>query len=479
MKLIMRTFFPPQGQGPSFCSGVRLVRGKENLLATARFAGWLADEKALNSILDATGASGTKCCIHCNNIFQRVNDDALGGNARSIACTDVNQFHRNDDQTIYDMYDCLREQRPHLSQAQYRKMCQYLGLKLNPHGVLADEHLRTIVRPATHTIHDWMHMILNGGVANIQAARVLELLMARGIKLELLQNFAATFILPAEHGKIKPQWFHLDRLGKDRGSLKAFASEMTSILVILESFMDNVVKPEHGLHDHVLCLRLLCKIVGILRLGPKDVMQYMDVLQATITDHGEMFVKLYTDHVKPKFHYLRHLKENADHLKMCLSCFVTERKHRITKRVALYTFRGIDNAVIRNLVFRQCEAFKDCGSGSLFHERCLVEPREVSFGETVVLQARRALLTCGAVAVKDVVALATGEIGRVVSFWGFNSSVVGEVEFFERLSADVWRVAGVSYFVDVAKIERAVVYAPCMQDCIRVLLPARSKYFLA
>ena len=293
-----------------------------------------------------------------------------------------------------------------------------------------------------------------------------------------LQIFTKQFVLPKELGKAQPYWFDRARVGGKYKIHNGFASEMLSIIVIMECFLVQSVEPQHNLQEHVECWQLLSKIIALLCLGAKDVMPYMSMLAELIREHGELFVRLYGAHVKPKFHYLRHLRENAESLGACLSCFVTERKHRITKRVALFTSRGIDNAVIKNLVFPQCGAFKDVGEGSLFNERCLVRPRERKFMGTTVLQASRALLYCGAVSANDVVAFKNGEVGRAICFWGFGGAVIIEVASFSRVSADVWRLGANTRFVDSSAVDAAAIYAPCADDCVIVLLPARLKHSL-
>eukprot|EP00959_Pyramimonas_sp_CCMP1952_P358253 7501357-Pyramimonas_sp.AAC.1 len=72
-------------------------------------------------------------------------------------------------------------------------------------------------------------------------------------------------------------------------------------------------------------------------------MEYVDVLDGLLRVHGDMFIRLYPAAARPKFHQALHLLENMRYVGKWLSCFVTERKHRITKRCALYVFRHIDN----------------------------------------------------------------------------------------------------------------------------------------
>ena len=56
MSRVLQVFFSAAGH--SMEHGVTIVNGTNNLLMTARFGGFLADEKAHNQIGDSKGASG-------------------------------------------------------------------------------------------------------------------------------------------------------------------------------------------------------------------------------------------------------------------------------------------------------------------------------------------------------------------------------------------------------------------------------------
>ena len=58
------------------------------------------------------------------------------------------------------------------------------------------------------------------------------------------------------------------------------------------------------------------------------------------------------------------------------SDIVTERKHRMTKKIALHVFRSIDNVVVNGMLNRLCLAITD-PSSSLFREKYQVDARRV------------------------------------------------------------------------------------------------------
>jgi hypothetical protein len=482
MKLVLQVFFATNG--PSFDKGVQIVCGKENILATARFSGFLADEKALSQVADTKGAAGTKCCMDCNNVYNRVSNAAIHRVEGSVGidCTDMSKLRRTSDNDFFACYDYLEVQRAILNDTQYDSVSQRLGIKVNQHGLMGCRALRNVVyKPVTHNIRDWMHTLVSNGVANVQCARLLHFMVKRlTFKLDPISAFVVAFVLPQRFGKTHPSWVSKKRLGKGWKSLTSFSGEMLSLLPILECFLVDVDDPESALHPHVVCFQLLCAIVGILGLGPDDCVPFVPQLTDLIAEHGALFVELYGEHVKPKFHHFRHLPETIDRLQKCVSCFVTERKHRLTKRMALFTFRHIDNTVIKSMVNKQCTQL--AGDANLFNVRALARPRRVNFAGTEILQAKEALLPSGTIRKDDVVVLRSGEAARTISFWGVGDNVSVELQMYKRVSDTKWEVThgdDMKKVVDVERVVDAVAYAELERGIIRVLLPARVKLALA
>ena len=477
MKKVLEVFF--NATGHAFNRGVQIVvRGRENLLATGRFAGFLADDKAHNQIGNQKGASATKCCINCNNVYNRVHDSALVAGAVGIHCTEMSDLRMNTDADIYTFYDHLAEQRDHMGDREFERLSQRIGINLNPDGLLACLVMRQVYLPVTHMIRDWMHMLVSNGVANVQCARVLHYLKRNNVTLATVADFIGQFTLPQRLGRVDKAWVSTKRLGQAFKSLTAFSGDMLSLLPILECFLLYQDDRIAGLHPHVICFQQLCAIVGILSLGPDDMVPYVDRLAALLAQHGRLFVQLYRAHVKPKFHHLRHLPDTIRLLQKCVSCFVTERKHRTTKRMALFTFRAIDNTVVKKMINKQCEQLS--GSSSLFCKTALAKPRQIQFGPTVVLQAMEALLPSGNVRVRDIVVLRSGEAGMVKSFWGFGNNIVVQLETCPRLSPTTWAVAdGGTTVVSVDDIVDAAAYATASPGVLRVLAPTRVKLELA
>ena len=252
---------------------------------------------------------------------------------------------------------------------------------------------------------------------------------------------------------------------------------MLSLVPIMVCFLSEVVQSPHDLDDNVECFTVLSYIIGTCNLGPKEVPKYVDLLRGLIKKHHELFTRLYPKNaVKPKFHHLLHIIDNCNFLQACLSCFTAERKHRTTKRSAVWVFRGIDNSVLRNLVLRHCNAVSG-GTSSLFRRTWMVNPRTTVLCGKEFHYSTGAILSCGSVRKGDVVYLSNDDVGEVSKFWGRSDSEVDSVQVFvfartahaHRYSA----VAPVARIVAASHIVDACIWA-ALGETIRVIPPFQS-----
>jgi hypothetical protein len=358
---------------------------------------------------------------------------------------------------------------------------QCLGIKYDPHGLLHDQHIRTFYKPVDHMLRDWQHTLVGGGVANVEIARLISALTGHGIGLALIGDFLETFKLPKRLGKVDRLWLSKKRLGKKMKSLSSFSSVLLCLVQILATFVVETIGPAHDLCDHANCFWKLHLIIGILSMGPSMAMPHVDRLRQLIREHAELFSRLYPDHVKPKFHHLFHIPENMLFLRKLLSCFVTERKHRATKRCALFVFRHIDNVVVKEMLSRQCESIASC-SESLFFREYLISPKVFNFAGTLLNRARSAVMPCGMVAAGDLVWFTCdGSVGvaLVIWFWshGSDAHINVQMEKYNRLcpSGTRWgKGAPLAMFVDTDSIVSAVMHAEFDDDVILVIPPVSS-----
>ena len=130
-------------------------------------------------------------------MYGRVKETDLPDGAYCIKCKDRNVLDMHTNESFYEFYDALKDKpKPELEVVQ-----QQLGLKLNPDGLLHSPYIRTILMPADHMLRDWMHILVNNGVANSQIAFLTKALVNNHITLKLMEEFMMQFNLPARQVK--------------------------------------------------------------------------------------------------------------------------------------------------------------------------------------------------------------------------------------------------------------------------------------
>ena len=479
MRRILHVFFATVG--PSFARGVTIVKsGGETLIRTAIFSGFLADEKAHNQITGSKGASGTRPCPTCTNVFGRMNPSRVPRGCVHYKSTDPSQFVPHTSDSIHLAYDTVCA----APVVERQRISQMLGLNMNEHGLLHDQTMRQIYRPADHMLRDHQHVLTSDGVANKQVAHLMRALIKAKIPIDTVATYIADVNLPHCHGRTDKHWVSKKRLGAKMESLSSFSGIVLSLIPILVMFMTEVVLDtvavDDPLRQHAECLVTLWHIMGVCMLGAVDAMEHIGLLRKVIARHSVQFAALYPGAQTPKFHQLFHIPDNAVFLGRLLSCFVLERKHRTTKRAALFVFRYIESTVIKDLVNQQCEAV--CGrTGSLFDKKFIVTPRRFQVpGSGVSLSySRQAVLPCGSVRAGDIVCLVGGEVGEVVAFWtcAGNATIVVRVLLFELVNPATcqWLVSDpVSRVVDSEDILAPVQWRRIRDGVIRIVPAFRT-----
>lgn len=472
IKMIMHTFFPNDGR-VSMAHGFSLVLANgENLIVSARLGGIIADEKAHHEISGSKGASGTKCCPDCKNVFNRVDDAHLVDGCVSIRCSDPTLFVPHTNESIHEIYDFLAASDP--SERGVNE--QLLGYKYNPDGILGDMHLRTIYKPKDHTLRDFQHTLLSGGVANVEVACIMKnVVLPLGLSIDFMQDYISQFTLPSSHGKVNRAWLGKNRFGKKMRCLASFSSTMLSVVPLLANFLVDWLPEAHPLYAHVDCFWKLHLIVGICTFGPGGAMPFVDSLRQLIRQHAIIFSRLYPESVRPKFHHLFHIPDNMEFLGKLLSCFVTERKHRVTKRAALHTFRGIDNSVVKALLNKHCQ--KLLSDDNVFLRQYVVGGRIVDMYGVQCRKSKAAVLPCGGVKAKDLLWLDDHTVSKIICFWEHAGNVVIEVAVYTSTNVQLtlWSVDGaLPTMIPSDRVVAAVAWAHHSAGVIRVARPVMS-----
>lgn len=420
--------------------------------------------------------TGIKPCLTCKNVFGRVHDTDIADGGVSIKCADKSKLDMHTNDSLYHYYDTIA-----CATIDYREELQkFLGIKVNIHGIMHCQHIRSYYKPIDHMLRDPMHVLISNGVGNAHIACLMKALIAhkpnaKPSQLQSLNDFVGKFKLPHRHGTVGDTWLSRKRFGKKFDGFASFAGIMLTIIPIIDVYLHEIISDTHALHAHRVCFKLLTTIVGICFLGPDDVEEHVYKLEALIASYVGLFSKLYPQSVTPKLHQLLHITDNIHYLHKLLSCFVTERKHRQTKRAALFVFRHIDNTVITDMVNRQCDAVHR-NVNSLFDAHFLVSPKTVVLLGVHFHRSKEAVLKCGLVRAGDLVYLYASVVGKVICFWknAEHETISVQIECYTPLGDNNrYRICTTTSIVDCDCVMDTLVYCECAQDEIYVIFPFR------
>lgn len=386
-------------------------------------------------------------------------------------------MHRDDDDAIFDTVDRLAMIPIETERDAFG---QEVGFNFNPRGLLLDFDLRDrgITRPNQNYIRDWMHTLVSGGQANTHAALLLHVLIANRVKPSDLNEFALSFTLPHIHGKVSVEWLNARRLSsKDHTKFASYASTMLTLVPIVLAFLLDVVATSgHAAHlaDHVKCYGLLASIIGLLQRVDLPVSQ-VEALKTLVDEYAVLYNQLY-GRAKAKYHDLFHIHEAIHTFNRVLSCFVTERRHRQTKKAALHVFRFLEQAVLKDMVNRMYETF--VGDSSLFKPMFPVYPKVATVCGCEMLCSLKAVLHCGLIAVNDIIYATTPAgatiVGRVRRFWEYNGSIFVCVLSLSQsgVGRELWsEQRSVTLFLPALLIVDAVAWRRTAEGDVRIVPP--------
>lgn len=108
---------------------------------------------------------------------------------------DPTKITQHTDETLYEYYDAIVA----APSGQRHEMEKAFGIKFNPNGLMSN--MRRIYKPKSHTVRDWMHMLVSGGVANTQLALVFNLIVGQNIILKVVGKVCGICQAPMEAGE--------------------------------------------------------------------------------------------------------------------------------------------------------------------------------------------------------------------------------------------------------------------------------------
>ena len=445
------------------------------------FAGFLQDLLGHKETSEWRGTGGVMCCISCGNVVNVKHRQPKVGQAGSD-CWDAQKFLPLTNQEVWNIVDDLKVQHDHFltlpkwPKTRWENLCKEKGFNLEVEGLLMDVELRGLYRPVDHTIRDWQHTMVQDGVANTHVAALCHRLKEHGIGIERVQEFSQIVNYPSAYGKLDRSAFSPGRLKAQ--TIASFSSIMVTMVTVLHFFVEIFAK--NVVPEEFRAFTKLHHIIGILRMGCEDAMPHVDNLRKLIAAHLKAFRELY-NHVgiKPKMHHAFHIPDGMDWLGKLLSCFVTERKHKLIKKAALYIFRHLEHTVLTDVVNT---TFQQVLSGhDLYKDAFLIMPHEVEVSGIDFRRSRSACCRIGHVSARDLVMNVHGRVGRVVSCWQRISDelIVLEVDAYPCLNNDISVVSSaqaVRGFFEQVDLVDTLLWIEDSPGIIRVSVPPAVLY---
>jgi hypothetical protein len=397
-----------------------VVQNRKRLLR-ASFSGFLADEKGLKEILDIKGASGTKPCIACKNVVNFIHKTK--GPAKDyivgLDCTDRALLDAHTDSSVWKMVDRLSMDSTRLTSGQFKDLQKHLGVNYNQRGLLFCPELRPFIKPVEHYIRDWQHTLVSSGVATLEIASMVKALQTKGVSLGQVSGFSLKFSTPKERPPVNPNWFNPHFIDLKKLTVKHFSNDVLGMVPILAAFLRTCVLPLGILQENIKCFDLLEDMMTLLLTATHMTDVILARMQSLVDEHATLMAALYPAAVKIKFHHLIHLPQDLHRLRLSLSCFVTERKHKDLKQCVLHVFRHVEHTTTFNFVNYYAQ---EVLSGRFsFLEQSLIGPRELPTTCNVsITVAQSASTAIGRLCRDDVVVVREGAsttVGKIVFFF--------------------------------------------------------------
>ena len=415
MKLVLNVFFPAVGD--SFARGCHLQNAEHGgaIVVTAKFAGFLADEKGLKEIFDIKGQAGTSPCLSCPNIRNRWVAFKSSDGLQHFWDPDLSKRTCSTDATIRIVIDRLKEAAKG-PKGPLKKLQTDTGVNYCPTGILFDDHLMHNVISVPHNyIRDSMHTLTSNGVAGTHLALMCQKLGEVGCSLEIIRTYSKQFTLPRcrNRGKVSDMYFKDALMMSDH--VRHFASDVLGMIPLLFAFLIEKIQPRGLLTSHIRCFSLLHIILCILRRGEMNAYIHSK-LSAIISQHNTMFLELYGNHnAKIKFHHLYHIPDDLLEAGSAINCYVTERKNKDALAVSVATDKNVERSAIISFLHRTIATWRE--NHNVCQPMYLRGGHDVNVGDGAASYSKSACLPCGDIVANDMVLLVNGSIGMVMDFW--------------------------------------------------------------
>lgn len=312
-----------------------------------RYHRMIMDEAAGKSVWMVKGASGIRSCISCKNVVKlgSADDPSLAsfdadGYLVDISCCDDSKFDEMVEGDLARAFDELSALRtaPGITKAMFGKAEKAYGIAFDPHCLLADVPMRTLVTDVSYT-RDPMHVMLSGGVANTELFLVLQAVQSCFplFRYSTMKEFCnAAWTSPGTRKTLSEAFSDgREAASKKDEMFKGSASEILSVYPLVRRFLETLV-PSDAIPKQKSSFFAMCAVLDSMQACKVAFDEGLPVaMRLEIRNFFRLHLEAYgRRHIRPKHHYMFHMLRQPTEDKIWLDCFVHERKHQLTKGLA-------------------------------------------------------------------------------------------------------------------------------------------------
>ena len=270
----------------------------------------IGDEKAIKQAFSLKGASGNLCCGCCKNVTS-LRSDLARHDAESYlvstACVDVSRFDVHSDESFFEFVDYVRDQSAVLGVGAFEDLLKQVGMSWEPEGLVFDRSIRSRVPFISTVYYDWMHCLLQGGVAAIEVSMFLRKTLQCHPELTMddINDFIEAWHVPAQWRRLPKRFLKESRFSKSPAYLKCYNSELLVFLLILRRFVEMVLCPLD--HEEMKpCIASFCAVCDLVQAFNRQ-RSADELFEAVQTHHRLNLAAWGLAGVTVKWHLLYHI----------------------------------------------------------------------------------------------------------------------------------------------------------------------------
>ena len=336
--LLLDIFHSPKGSPCDLGIALQGPSAADNCRIYFHFSIFIQDGASQKICYSVKGDSGSKFCLKCMNQTcivlpgQADEDHAI---CKAIKKSDLKL---SSDQQVLDSWDRLAAKYLTETSQDFKHWEQATGWTFSPHSLMHCKELRPMFKPISSYMHDWMHGMLSGGVANVVTFLVMEDLHKCGLTWQGMERYSKLWILPANYKSCKVhEIFGKPDSHRKVQKIKASASDMLTLMPILRHYV--LTCGQHAdCTTSCKAFEAVCEVLDLLLstlYGKGEVTGNMidSAVESALSlcllaGWGDFFIK--------KFHWALHFGDALREHGTLIPCFSMERKHkRITSAAVL------------------------------------------------------------------------------------------------------------------------------------------------